>query len=287
MKNISDCFVLNNGVKIPCVGYGTWRTPDGIDTVKAVREALDCGYRHIDTAQLYGNEESVGKGIRESGLNRSELFVTTKLKNTDQGYDSTLRAFEGSMKRLGLDYLDLYLIHWPVPAVFKDDWKQVSRDTWRAFERLYEEGLVRSIGLSNFLPHHIDNIEVSAHIKPSVDQLEIHPFFTQKETAAYCRRKGIQVQAWSPLGHGTILDNPVIKEIGLRYHKTAAQTALRWELQQDILPIPKSLNLERMAQNADIFDFNLTQEECLRITGLGETGRTGPDPDNIDFSYEG
>lgn len=283
MNHITDCFVLNHGVKIPCVGYGTWRTPEGSDTVQAVRNAIDCGYRHIDTAQLYGNEASVGTGIRESGVRREELFVTTKLKNTDQGYDNTLKAFEGSLKRLKLEYLDLYLIHWPIPGMYRDNWKQVSRDTWKAMERLYNEKLVRAIGLSNFLPHHIENVEAAANVRPCVDQLEIHPLFTQKETVSFCKERGIQVQAWSPLGHGTILEHEVLNEIAAVHGKTTAQIALRWELEQDILPITKSLNPGRMAQNADIFDFTLSPEECGRITGLGETGRTGPDPDHIDF----
>ena len=283
MNHLSDCFVLKNGVKIPCLGYGTWRTPEGNEAVQAVKDAIAAGYRHIDTAQLYGNEKSVGTGIRESGIPREELFVTTKLKNTEQGYDKTLAACEESLRLLGLEYLDLYLIHWPTPALYRDNWKQVSRNTWKAFERLYDEKLVRAIGLSNFLPHHIENIEAEANIQPMADQLEIHPFFTQKDTAAYCRKKGIQVQAWSPLGHGTVLDNQVLCEIGSKYHKSSAQIALRWELQQDIIPITKSMNPGRMAQNADIFDFCLTAQECVRITGLGEDGRTGPDPDHIGF----
>ena len=283
MNSVKDCFTLNNGIQIPCVGYGTWRTPAGEDTLNAVKEAIACGFRHIDTAQLYGNEESVGKGIKESGVSREELFVTTKLKNSEQGYDATLKAFEGSLKRLDLEYLDLYLIHWPIPGMFKENWKEVSRETWKAFERLYEEKLIRAIGLSNFLPHHIQNIAVTANIAPSVDQLEIHPYFTQKEAVAYCQKEKIQVQAWSPLGHGTVLQDETLLQIGKKYNKTAAQTALRWELQQDVLPISKSLNVDRMKQNMNIFDFNLTKEECEIITNLGEDGRTGPDPDNIDF----
>lgn len=283
MKSITDCFVLNNGVGVPCVGYGTWRTPDGSNTVQAVKSAIDCGYRHIDTAQLYGNEESVGLGIRESGVKREELFVTTKLKNSDQGYDNTLKAFEESLRHLKLDYLDLYLIHWPIPRCYRDNWIKVSRETWKAFERLYDEKMVRAIGFSNFLPHHIENIETTANIKPSVDQLEIHPLFTQKEAVTYCKENNIQVQAWSPLGHGSILEHEELKMVAQKHHKTAAQIALRWELQQDILPITKSLNPGRMAQNTDLFDFCLSAEECDWIAGLGEDGRTGPDPDDIDF----
>ena len=283
MKSLSDCFHLNNGVEIPCLGYGTWRPPNGQETIEAVKTAISCGYRHIDTAQLYGNEESVGKGIKESCISREELFITTKLKNSEQGFDNTLRAFEKSLLLLGLEYLDLYLIHWPIPVAFKDNWRQVSKDTWKAFERLYEEKLVRAIGLSNFLPHHIKNIESSANIKPCVNQLEIHPCFNQKDTVFYCQEQGIQVQAWSPLGHGMILKNPLLEEIGNKYHKTAAQIALRWELQQDILPICKSLNPERMKQNKEIFDFSLSSEDCQKISELGDTLRTGPNPDSIDF----
>lgn len=283
MTSIQDMVTLYNGVQMPCVGYGTWRVADGDEVTSAVQNAVHCGYRHIDTAQLYNNEQGVGQGIRESGVDRSALFVTTKLKNTDQGYDATLKAFEGSMTRLGLEYLDLYLIHWPIPVMYKDNWKEVSRQTWKAMERLYDQKLIRAIGLSNFLPHHIENLEVTANVKPMVDQLEIHPTFPQKEAVAYCQSKGIQVQAWSPLGHGTVLTNETLKQIGDAHGKTPAQVALRWELQQNIVPVTRSLNPDRMKQNVDIFDFELSGEEMLQITGLGEDGRTGPDPDCIDF----
>jgi len=283
MNNIQDTIRLANGITIPCMGYGTWRTPDGEEAVTAVKNAIACGFRHIDTAQLYGNEESVGQGIRESGVSRSEIFLTTKLKNSEQGYDSTLRAFEGSLTRLGTDYVDLYLIHWPVPVMFKDNWKEVSRATWKAMERLYEEKLIRVIGLSNFLPHHIENLSSTANVQPAVDQLEIHPRYTQKETVRYCQDHNIQVQAWSPLGHGTILQDETLEAIGRSHGKTAAQVSLRWEIQQDIIPVSKSLNIDRMKQNADVFDFVLTPQEMQQITDLGEDGRTGSHPDNIDF----
>lgn len=283
MKSIRNKIQLTNGVEIPCMGYGTWRTPSGTETINAVKNAIICGFRHIDTAQLYGNEESVGQGILESEINRSEIFLTTKLKNSEQGYDTTLRAFEGSLQRLNTDYLDLYLIHWPIPGMFKDNWKEVSRATWKAMERLYEEKLIRAIGLSNFLPHHIENLTTVANIQPTIDQIEIHPLFTQKETVRYCQEHNIQVEAWSPLGHGTVLQNKFLLEIGEKYKKSPAQISLRWEIQQNIIPISKSLNVERMKHNSDIFDFELTQAEIEEITNLGENGRTGPDPDNIDF----
>lgn len=283
MKNIQDPVTLSNGVQIPCMGYGTWRTPAGEETVTAVKNAIECGFRHIDTAQLYGNEESVGEGIRAAGIHRREIFLTTKLKNSDQGYDAALKAFEGSLKRLGVEYVDLYLIHWPVPVMFKDNWQEVSRQTWKAMERLYEEKLIRAIGLSNFLPHHIENITSFANVAPVVDQLEIHPCFTQKETVKYCQEHHIQVQAWSPLGHGSVLQNQTLASIAACHGKTPAQTALRWELQQNIIPISKSMNISRMKENADVFDFELSVEEMDKIFALGEDGRTGPDPDNIDF----
>ena len=283
MKNIQSMRTLNNGVEIPCVGYGTWRIPDGDEVTRAVKNAILCGYRYIDTAQLYNNEQGVGLGIQESGIPRSELFITTKLKNTDQGYDATLKAFESSLKRLGLDYLDLYLIHWPIPVMYKDNWKEVSRQTWKAMERLYDRKLIRAIGFSNFLPHHIENIEATANVQPAVDQLEVHPMFPQNAAVKYCRDKGIQVQAWSPLGHGSILANETLEKIGVSHGKTSAQAALRWELQQDIIPVTRSTHLERMKENADIFNFWLSAEEMRRISELGEDGRTGPDPDCIDF----
>lgn len=283
MNNIQDTVTLNNGVKIHCMGYGTWRTPSGEETVEAVKNAIGCGFRHIDTAQLYGNEESVGEGIRASKVDRSEIFLTTKLKNSDQGYDATRKAFEGSLQRLGVQYVDLYLIHWPIPGMYKDNWKEVSRATWKAMERLYEEKLIRAIGLSNFLPHHIENLTAIANVAPAVDQLEIHPLFTQHETVKYCQEHNIQVQAWSPLGHGTILQHETLQTIAAACHKTPAQVALRWELQQNIIPISKSLNVSRMKENADVFDFELSPQDMKEIFNLGETGRTGPDPDNIDF----
>ena len=283
MKSIQDLIKLSNEVEIPCMGYGTWRTPAGDDTVTAVKSAIECGFRHIDTAQLYGNEESVGEGIRAAGIDRREIFLTTKLKNSDQGYDATLKAFESSLKRLGVEYVDLYLIHWPVPVMFKDNWQEISRQTWKAMERLYEEKLIRAIGLSNFLPHHIENITASANVAPVVDQLEIHPCFTQRQTVKYCQDHKIQVQAWSPLGHGTILQNETLAAIAASHKKTPAQTALRWELQQNIIPISKSMKPSRMKENADVFDFTLSPEEMDRIFALGEDGRTGPNPDHIDF----
>ena len=283
MKNIQDLITLSNGVNIHCMGYGTWRTPAGDETTTAVKNAIECGFRHIDSAQLYGNEESVGEGIRASQIKRQEIFLTTKLKNSDQGYDATLKAFEGSLKRLKAEYLDLYLIHWPVPVLFKDNWREVSRATWKAMERLYDEKLIRAIGLSNFLPHHIKNIANFANVAPVVDQLEIHPCFTQRETVKYCQEHNIQVQAWSPLGHGTILQNEVLGTIAASHGKTPAQIALRWELQQNIIPISKSMKPSRMKENADVFDFTLSPEEMDRIFALGEDGRTGPNPDHIDF----
>ena len=238
---------LNDGNKIPQFGLGVYMIPGDENTKAACMEAFRAGYRHIDTAQLYGNEESVGEGIRASQIKRQEIFLTTKLKNSDQGYDATLKAFEGSLKRLKAEYLDLYLIHWPVPVLFKDNWREVSRATWKAMERLYDEKLIRAIGLSNFLPHNI------------------------------------QVQAWSPLGHGTILQNEVLGTIAASHGKTPAQIALRWELQQNIIPISKSMKPSRMKENADVFDFTLSPEEMDRIFALGEDGRTGPNPDHIDF----
>ena len=283
MQSVKDCFTLNNGVTIPCIGYGTWKTPDGDDTIKAVTDAIACGYRHIDTAQLYGNEGGVGKGIIASGVPREELFITTKLKNDAQGYDSTLKAFEESLKLLKLDYLDMFLIHWPIPVKYKENWQEVSRETWKAMERLYEEKLVRAIGLSNFLPHHIKNLAVTANVAPCIDQLEIHPYYPQQEAADYCRKEKIQVQAWSPLGHGSVLEDETLKKIGEKYGKTIAQVSLRWELQQDILPVPKSLNPGRMKQNTEVFDFSLTKEEVELITNLGNDRRMGSHPDMVTF----
>lgn len=240
-----------------------------------MRTALEIGYRHIDTAAFYENEEGVGQAIRESGIPREQVFVTTKVWNTDQGYETTLKAFDASLKKLGFDYVDLYLVHWPVKGKYKE--------TYKALEKLYKDGYVRAIGVSNFQIHHLQDVLADCEIKPMVNQVEYHPRLTQKELLTFCRENGIQLEAWSPLMRGEILTEPTIVEIGKKYGKTPAQVVLRWDLQHGVVTIPKSVTPARIKENADIFDFSLTDEEMKQIDALNLNKRVGPDPDNFNF----
>lgn len=283
MKSLSDPYVLSNNVKIPCLGFGTWQTPDGEIAISSVEEAIRVGYRHIDTAAVYGNEESVGIAIKNSNIPREDIFVTTKVWNTDQGYDSTLKAFDESLRKLCLDYLDLYLIHWPVPKIFKDNWEKISIETWRAFEKLYKEGKVRAIGVSNFKPHHIQNLIDNCDIVPMVNQIQLHPGLNQEETVKYCRENNILVEAYSPLGTGNIFTINDLDPIAEKYNKTVAQVCLRWSLQKGHLPLPKSVTPSRILENTKIFDFELDEEDMNLIDNLNNNFKKVKDPDNINF----
>ena len=282
MKTLQDSFVLNNGVKIPCVGFGTWQIPDGETAVAAVREALGVGYRHIDTAAAYGNEVSVGEGIRASGLARSEVFVTSKLWNTERGYDKTMAAFEKTVSDLGLDYLDLYLIHWPAAANQFENWQDINLSTWKAMTELYKAGRIRAIGVSNFLPHHLQAL-MESEVQPMVNQIEFHPGQMQKETLQYCKEHGILVEAWSPLGTGRMLNNETLKTIAGKYKKSVAQLCIRWCLQNGVLPLPKSVTPSRIKENAAVFDFEITAEDMSAINSMAYCGGSGLHPDKIDF----
>ncbi|MRN06077.1 aldo/keto reductase [Lactobacillus sp. 0.1XD8-4] len=285
LTNINSTFNLNNGVKIPCVGYGTFRTPADV-AEKAVKEAIATGYRHIDTAAVYGNEEAVGKGIKDSGIDRQDLFVTSKLWNTNRGYDQTKKAFQETLDRLQMDYLDLYLIHWPAnQKQFGDEAAKINAETWRAMEDLYNEGKIRAIGLSNFMPHHIVELMKTAKVAPAVDQIEIHPGWPHTEEIKYLQAHNILVEAWGPLGGqgAQVMTNPTILQIADKYQKTAAQVCLRWILQQGVLPLPKSVHKERMVSNQQIFDFALTDEEMRKISLLPNLGGQCADPDDVDF----
>lgn len=273
-QHLADAVALANGVRMPWLGLGVWRTPEGEAVEQAVAWALEAGYRHVDTAALYRNEAGVGKAIRASGVDRKAIFVTSKVWNSDQGYDNTLRAFEASQRRLDLGPLDLYLIHWPVAGKFAD--------TWRALERLYDEGHVRAIGVSNFQVHHLEELAQTANVAPMVNQVELHPLLTQVPLREYCRAHGIQIEAWSPLMQGH-LDQPIIAEIARAHGKTPAQVVLRWDLQHGIVTIPKSVHRERIRENAQVFDFALTDQEMAAIDGLNQDSRFGPDPDHFDF----
>lgn len=265
---------LANGVKMPLLGLGVFKA-NGPDTQQAVKWALEAGYRSIDTAAIYGNETEVGNALKESKVPREHLFITTKVWNTDQGYDTTIKAFEQSLQKLQLTYLDLYLIHWPVQDKFLD--------TWRALEMLYNEGKIKAIGVCNFQPHHLDTLIQASNIVPMVNQIELHPFLTQEDVRKYCKQHNIVVEAWSPLGRGKMLDNPQLKEIADRHKKSIAQIILRWDIQNDIVTIPKSVKQNRIIENADIFDFSLNPDEIKAINALNKNERIGEDPDHFKF----
>ncbi|WP_046225907.1 aldo/keto reductase [Paenibacillus dauci] len=266
---------LNNGVEMPWFGLGVWQVEEGEDATKSVTAAIKAGYISIDTAAAYKNEESVGKAIRESGVAREDLFITSKLWNGDQGYESALAAFDSTMEKLGLDVLDLYLIHWPVKGKYKD--------SWRAMEKLYKEGRIRAIGVSNFQPHHLDDLLADAEVVPAVNQIEFHPLLTQNELLDYCAQKGIQVEAWSPLAQGKLFDNEAVTTIAEKYGKSPAQVLLRWVLDKGVVVLTRSVKEERIVDNANIFDFQLTADEVDQLNALNKNERTGPDPDNFNF----
>jgi len=261
---------LNSGARIPQVGLGVWQTPSGATTRQAVTAALKVGYRHVDTARVYGNEADVGAGVRESGVARGEVFVTTKLWNADQGYDAALRAFDASLKRLGLEYVDLYLIHWPVA--------EKRLDSWRALERIHAEGRARSIGVSNFLVPHLEELLGKARRVPAVNQIELTPFLQRRETRALCAKHGIVVEAYSPLTHGLRLDHPVVKDVARRAGRSVAQVLLRWGLQQGLVVLPKSTKPARIAENGALFDFTLDDRAMNELDALEEGLVTGWDP---------
>ncbi len=275
ITNLQGTFELHNGVQMPYFGLGVYLSKDGNEVIHAVKDALNHGYRHIDTASIYDNEEGVGQGIRESEVDRKDVFLVSKVWNNDQGYDATLRAFDASLKRLGTDYLDLYLIHWPKG--------ELSKDTWKALERLYKEKRVRSIGVSNFLKHHLEDLLPSVEIVPMVNQMEFHPYLVQQELLDFCNANNIQYEAWSPLMQGHIFDLEVMKEMAHRYNKTIAQIVLRWDLQKGVVTIPKSSKKERIIANADLFDFEISEADMKALNALDRGKRFGPDPDNFDF----
>ncbi|WP_244226573.1 aldo/keto reductase [Paenibacillus protaetiae] len=269
VQHIGDTVKLHNGVRMPWVGLGVYKTQEGEQVEQAVLDAIEAGYRSIDTAKLYNNEEGVGRAIAQSGVKRDELFVTTKVWNTDQGYEETLRAFEASRKRLSLDVIDLYLVHWPVTGKYKQ--------TYKALEKLYKDGYVRAIGVSNFLQPHLEDLLAEAEIKPMVNQVEYHPLLTQPHLHGFCRDNGIQLEAWSPLMQGN-LDLPLLTELSDKYGKTPAQIVLRWDLQNGVVTIPKSVRKERIHENANLFDFELSEADMAALNGLDENKRFGPDP---------
>lgn len=273
----SETKKLHNGVEMPRLGLGVYKMTDSEKTIEAIHYALQHGYRAVDTAAIYKNESETGEAIRNSGINREELFVTSKVWNADQGYDQTLRAFETSLEKLGLEYLDLYLTHWPLTDTFVD--------TYRAIERLYEEKLIRVPGVSNHLVHHLEKLSVTANVEPMVNQVELHPLLTQVPIREYCQQHDIAVTSWSPLAKGQLLEEPVIKKIAQAHQKSSAQVIIRWHLQHDLVVIPKSITPERISENIQVADFKLTTEEMHLIDALNRDVRTGTDPDSNTIGY--
>ena len=271
----TDCFTLSNGVKIPCIGYGTWQTPDGETTAECVSQALRLGYRHIDTAFAYGNEKSVGEGLRRSGVAREEIFVTTKHWVTERGYEKTVAAVETSLRLLGLDYVDLYLVHWPCVARLSPEWKEINADTWRGFERMYQDGKLRAIGVSNFFPNHLEALMDMCEIPPMVNQLEFHPGYTQMENIRWSQEHGMLAEAWSPLGSGAVLADPALNAMAAKYGKSVAQLCVRFALQNDVLPLPKSTKPERIAANAEVFDFEIDAADMEALQKMPLLGFSG------------
>jgi diketogulonate reductase-like aldo/keto reductase len=283
MESLKDTFTLKNGVGIPCVGFGTWQTPSGEVCVDSVKCAIESGYVHIDTAAAYDNERSVGAAVRESGVDRKQLFITSKLWNADRGYDKTMKAFEHSLGLLGMDYLDLYLIHWPASPSHGPRWEKTNSSTWKAFEELYKQGRIRAIGVSNFMPHHLRPLMDNAEIMPMVNQIELHIGQMQQETVSFCKDNGIVLEAWSPIGTGRLLNNPVLIKLAGKYGVSAAQLCIRWCLQNEFLPLPKSVTPSRIKENTNVFAFEISAEDMAFMNGMEYCGGSGLHPDHIYF----
>ena len=275
ITDINGGFELRNGVIMPYLGLGTYQAENNQEVIDSVKYALEIGYRHIDTASVYENEEGVGKGIKESSVAREDVFLVTKVWNSDQGYDSTLKSFEDSINRLQVDYLDLILVHWPVQEKYKE--------TWKALEYLYENKKVRAIGVSNFLQHHLEDLMMDCKIIPMVNQMEFHPYLVQQELLDFCNKNTIQYEAWSPFMQGKLFNLDICKELTAKYNKSAAQIILRWNLQKGVVTIPKSVHKNRIASNADIFDFELAEDDVAYLDSLDRDERSGPHPDHFDF----
>lgn len=275
IDSMNDCTTLNNGVKMPWLGFGVFKVPEGEVVETAIGKALEAGYRSLDTAAIYGNERGVGNAMAASGIPRGDIFLTTKVWNDDQRGGRVMEAFEESLRLLGTDYVDLYLVHWPVKGRYKD--------TWKVLEEIYRSGRARAIGVSNFLVHHLEDLLAGAEVVPAVNQVEFHPKLVQPHLLKFCREHGIQLEAWSPLMQGQIVGDPVVQQLAGKYGRTPAQIVLRWDLQHRVVTIPKSIRAERIAENAGIFDFELSPEDMAALDALDEDRRVGSHPDHFTF----
>lgn len=276
--NKREHYILNNGVEIPAIAFGTYKATDG-KSADVIRAAIEAGYRYFDTASFYGTETYLAQAVRESGISRDEIFIASKLWKTEMGYENVKYAFERSLDKLNTDYLDLYLIHWPLPDPEYKDWKQLDKETWRAMEELYQAGKVRAIGLSNFLPHHIDNILEDCTVRPAVDQIEYHPGYSQEAAVQYCKERNILVQAWSPIGRQRVLEEPLVLELAGKYAVSPAQICLKFAVQRGIIPLPKSSSVERMKENLDLYSFEMEREDIWRLATMPQAGWSGEHPD--------
>ena len=282
IQSIKDTVTLSNGVQMPGLGFGVWQIPQE-STAEAVKTAIKAGYRNIDTAAAYRNEKEVGEGIRaameEYGIKREELFVSTKLWNDHRGYDLAKEAIEESLNRLDIGYIDLYMLHWPAVSKWHADWREINSDTWKAMEEYYDKGLIKSVGTANYLAHHLQALMEDVQIRPMVNQIEYHPGFGQVESADFCKANGIAVEAWSPFGSGEVLKNSTLTQIADQYGKSTAQVCLRWLIQKDIVPLPKSVHEERILSNTEVFDFMLSDEDMKTIDEIPYCGGMKFDPD--------
>ncbi len=285
MFQVEKSYKMYNGVSIPSIGYGTWKITDPQVGIRAMREAIEVGYRHLDSAQGYGNEETLGEAIRQSGIDRKELFITGKVLNSSKGYESTLQAFDQTLKNLGTDYLDLYLIHWPKTKDTLDTYRELNRQTWKAFEKLYDEGLVRAIGVSNFHKPYLEELlSDNINIKPMMDQIEIHPHYFERETIEFAKANDMLVSGYSPLMRGGQLEDPVFVKLAQKHGKTPAQVVLRWALQKGTIPLPKTVTRERMISNLDVYGFQLDQDDMAILDAQHRAdGKIGSHPDHTKF----
>lgn len=280
MENIK----LNNGILMPGIGFGTWKIKDYNQVIDVVKNAIEVGYRHIDTASVYGNEEAIGIALKESCVPREDIFVTTKLWNSVRGYNETICAFNESLKKLQLEYIDLYLIHWPSPLEFRDCYQEKNIETYQALEKLYSQGKIKAIGVSNFLKHHIEELKNFVSIPIAVNQIEFHPYYYDQETIEYCKQNDIIIEAYSPLGRGEILKDNTIADIAKKYNKSPAQICIRYAIDNQIVPLPKTISKQRMIENLNVFDFNLMKEDIDKIRNLPKDDKKiGSNPDTADF----